>query len=110
MATVPAFLAAGAAFLVVVVLGAFFTTGTAFFFERTDLLAVDAPTLAVAVFFPAAADEPVRDPDTLLTWVPLLAGVIVLLRTTRRRPVPDDDRAEGAGDDSRTAPRGAIRR
>jgi hypothetical protein len=93
------FFAEGAAFLIV--LGAFFTTGTAFFFERTERLVVDAPTLEEADFFPPAADEPAREPDTRLTWVLLLAGVIPPSFTPRvAAGVPDDDHAKGAGDDT----------
>ena len=91
------FFAAGAAFLVE--LGAFFTTRTAFFFERTELFVVDAPTLEEADFFPLAADDFVRDPDTRLTWVLLPAGVIPpSFEPCTAAGVPDDDRAKGAGD------------
>jgi hypothetical protein len=73
-----AFLAAvDVVFLVAV---AAFFTGAAFFFVRTGRFVAVAPTLDRADLFPDC-DLPAEaaDPgaDTLLTWVPLLAGVIV---------------------------------
>ena len=90
------FLPAGAvAFLVAGV--DFFTTGAAFFLEGEGSFLAVAPTLADADLFPARDEalEAEPDPDTRLTWVPLLAGVIVpsfgprvVAPFPRRRPRP----------------------
>jgi hypothetical protein len=58
---------------------AFFTTGAAFFFVGAERVLAAASTFAEDFLFPTrevplAAD---RDADALLTWAPLLAGVIV---------------------------------
>ena len=104
------FLAEGVAFLVAVV--AFFTTGTAFFFEGEGRFLAVAATLADEVLFPAR-DEAVEaepDPDTRLTWVPLLAGVIVPSFGPRDvAAIPDDDLVRGAGDDTGQHGRGQYR-
>jgi hypothetical protein len=79
------FLAVDVAFLAAVdvvflVAVAAFFTGAAFFFVRTGRFVVVAPTLVWADLFPDCdfrAEAAVRGADTLLTWVPLLAGVIV---------------------------------
>jgi hypothetical protein len=58
---------------------AFFTTGAAFFLVGTGRFVAVSSTLAEDVLFPAREDDEVADRDagTLLTWAPLLAGVIV---------------------------------
>jgi hypothetical protein len=65
-----AFLATGAAF---------FTTGAAFFFVRAERFVAVASTFAEDFLFPDrdVADAADRDAGALLTWAPLLAGVIV---------------------------------
>src|ERR1700683_5317506 len=102
VAAEPAFLAAGAVARLEVV-AAFFTTGAAFFFERTGRFLAEAPTLEEADFFPEDVDAE-REVDTLLTWVPLLAGVIVpSLGPRRGGRYPTTTSPLGAGDD--TGPR-----
>jgi hypothetical protein len=76
-ATTVDFFAGDAGFFATV--AAFFTTGAAFFFVGAERVLVDASTFAEDFLFPTsevplAAD---RDADALLTWAPLLAGVIV---------------------------------
>jgi hypothetical protein len=92
------FLAAGAAFLVAV--AAFFTTGAAFFFVWTERFVAVAPTLVRADLFPEDDVRPaaaVRGADTLLAWVPLLAGVIVPSSGPRDGPRSCSDLALGSG-------------
>ncbi len=99
------FFADGAAFLAAV--AAFFTTGAAFFFVGAGRFVAVASTFAEVFLFPArevvaAAD---RDAGALLTWAPLLAGVIVPSFGPRHvAGFPEHDLVRGAGDD--TGPRG----
>ncbi len=112
-----AFFALGDGFFVAAVafLGAaaaFFTTGTAFFLVRAGRFVAVPATLPAAFLFPAflvafppARDDPAvaaaRDADTLLTWAPLLAGVIDPSFGPRAvAGLPDDDHVVGAGDHS----------
>ncbi len=98
------FLVGAAVFFVCV--AAFFTTGTAFFFERPGRFAAVAATLARDFLFPARGMDLVADRDAgnLLTWEPLLAGVIVpSFGPLGVAGFPDDDLVPGAGDD--TGPR-----
>ena len=100
-AVVTTFLAEGAAFLVVV--AAFFTTGTAFFFEGAGRFFAVPATLAVDVLFPTRGGALLagRDAGNLLTWEPLLAGVIVpSFGPLDVAGFPDDDLVRGAGDDT----------
>jgi hypothetical protein len=94
------FFAEDAGFLVVAV---FFTTGTAFFFEGAGRFVAVPPTLAVDLLFPTRGVALVagRDAGNLLTWEPLLAGVIVpSFGPLDVAGFPDDDLVRGAGDDT----------
>jgi hypothetical protein len=94
-ATVAGFFADVAGFFAAV--AAFFTTGAAFFLVGAERFVAVASTLAEDVLFPVRENDEVADRDAgaLLTWAPLLAGVIVLsfgpdqtAGFPRRRPRP----------------------
>jgi hypothetical protein len=82
---------------------AFFTTGAAFFLVGAERFVAVESTFALDFLFPAReVDEAAgRDAGTLLTWAPLLAGVIVPSFGPRQVPgFPDEDLVRGAGDDT----------